>query len=103
MYHTFFVNSFMEGCRAVGVGEEESGREPASRQEACGPRWASGCVRPLAPHSRWWTRGSPRYQVLSLWHPTLDMAEELRTEYGSWGGIQPWGGRQERAGVKGGI
>ena len=36
--------------------------------------------KPLTPHGRWWTRGSPRYQVLSLWHPTLDMVEELRTE-----------------------
>ena len=45
-----------------------------------GPRWASGCVKPLTPHGRWWTKGSPRYQVLSLWHPTLDTVEELRTE-----------------------
>jgi hypothetical protein len=28
----------------------------------------------------WWTRGISRYQVVSLWHPTLDTAEELRTE-----------------------
>ena len=25
-------------------------------------------------------KGQPPYQVLSLWHPILDMAEELRTE-----------------------
>jgi hypothetical protein len=33
-----------------------------------------------------WTRGSPRYQVLSLGHPRLDTMEELRTEWapGEW-------------------
>jgi hypothetical protein len=34
----------------------------------------------------WWTRGSPRYQVLSLGHLMLDTAEEeLRTEWGPQG------------------
>jgi hypothetical protein len=42
----------------------------------CGPGWVSGCAKPLTPHSRWWVRGSPRYQVLSLRHPTLDKTEE---------------------------
>ena len=32
------------------------------------------------PFDRGWTRGIPRYQVLSFWHPKLDKAEELRTE-----------------------
>ena len=54
-------------------------------------RWTSGCVKPLTPHGGQWTRGSPRHQVLSLRHPTLDTAEELRIE--QW----PRGGRQERA------
>ena len=44
-----------------------------------GPGWVSGCVKPLTPLSRWWTRGSPRYQVPG--HPKLDMAEELRTKW----------------------
>ena len=44
------------------------------------PRWASGCVKPLTPHGRWWTRGSPRYQVLSLWHPMLDTVEEKKKD-----------------------
>ena len=76
-------------------GKEGSGREPTSHQssgdlsgqtqEDCagfphGPRWMPGCVKPLTPHSRWWTRGSHRFQVLSLRHPTLDTVEELRTE-----------------------
>ena len=30
--------------------------------------------------SWWWTRDSPRHQVPSLWHPTLETAEKLRTE-----------------------
>ena len=46
----------------------------------CSPGWASGCVKLLTPHNWVWTRDSSRYQVLSLWHPPLDMAEELRTE-----------------------
>lgn len=74
-------------------GKEGSGREPVSRQssgvlggqmrEDCAcflrcPRWASGCIKPLTPHGGWWTRGS-------LWHPTLDMVERLRTELGTLG------------------
>ena len=31
--------------------------------------------------SREWTSDSPRYQVLSMGHLTLDTAEELRTEW----------------------
>jgi hypothetical protein len=50
------------------------------QMQALGPGWASGCVKPLTPHGGWWTRGSPRYQVLSLQHATLNTAEELRTE-----------------------
>jgi hypothetical protein len=46
----------------------------------CSPGWTSGCVKPPTPHGGWWTRGSPRYQVLSLRHPMLDILEELRTE-----------------------
>ena len=79
-----------EICGPWVWGKEGSGREPASRQssgalgertrEDCtcfprGPGWASGYVKPLTPHSGWWTRGSLRYQVLSLRHPTLDTAE----------------------------
>jgi hypothetical protein len=53
------------------------------RTVACfpqGPRWVSCCVKPKTLLSRWWTRGSPRHQVPSLQHPTLDTKEELRTE-----------------------
>jgi hypothetical protein len=82
-------------CGTEGVGEEGEGREPTFGQSSCAlgrqmqetvrrfplcPGWASGCVKPPTPHGGGWTRGSPQYQVLSLWHPTLDMAEELRTE-----------------------
>ena len=44
--------------------------------------WVSGCVKPLTPHGGRWTRDSPRYQVPSLWHLMMDMAEELRKEWG---------------------
>jgi hypothetical protein len=82
-------------CGAVGVGEGRGGREPVSSQSSsalgrqaeglldtflAAPGWASGCVKPLTPHGGGWTRGSPWYQVLSLQHPMLDPAEELRTE-----------------------
>lgn len=50
-----------------------------------------------------WTRGSPRYQVLSLGYPMLDSAEELRTEWGLLGWLrrfgEPQSRRDERAGV----
>ena len=45
-----------------------------------------------------WTRGSLRYQVPSLRHPTLDTVEELRTEWGPWGGTEPWSQRDKRTG-----
>ena len=57
--------------------------------------WASGCVKPLTPHGGWWTRGSPRYQVLSLRHPTLDMAAENRI--GAPGQHSPQRGKEEKA------
>jgi hypothetical protein len=31
---------------------------------------------------RWWTRGSPRYHILTLGRLKLDTVEELRTEWG---------------------
>ena len=65
-----------------------------------GPGWASGCVRPLTPHSGWWTKGSPRYQVLSLWHPTLDMVEELRTNRGPGAALGPGGERKRGQGKR---
>ena len=46
------------------------------------PKWASGYVKPQTPLGGWLTRGSPRQQVPSLWHPTLDTMEELRTKWG---------------------
>jgi hypothetical protein len=46
------------------------------------PSWLSGYGKPWTPLCGWWTRGSPRYQVLSLGHLTLDTAEELRTKWG---------------------
>jgi hypothetical protein len=87
----------MQGCECVGKrgvgGSPHPARVPviwAGRRTATcfphGPRWASGCVRPLTPHGGWWTRGSPRNQVLSLCLPMLDMVEELRTDRGPQGG-----------------
>ena len=80
-------------------GKEGSGREPTSRQSSCalGRRTLEDCrtlsMRPRvgiwlfeATDPTWrgwgwgWTRGSPWYQVLSLRHPTLDTAEEMKTE-----------------------
>jgi hypothetical protein len=80
---------------AVGVGEEVEGREPMSGQSSCalGRRMREDCwtlsMQPQmgiwlceATDTTWWglTRESSSFQVLSLQHPTLDMAEELRTE-----------------------
>ena len=80
-------------CRAEGVGEEGGGREPMSCQSssALGRRTQEGCqmlstwsqvgiwMCEATDSTQWgYTRGSPRYQVLILWHSTLDMAEELR-------------------------
>ena len=65
-----------------------------------GPGWASGCVKPLTPHGGWWTRGSPRYQVLSLQHLTLDSTEERRTAQGPWSGHVERGGKGKRGGLE---
>ena len=82
-------------------GNKGSGEKPASRQSSGaldGWTWKD-ChtlsmqplmgIRPReAKESQLtgvWARGSPRYQVLSLQHPTLDSAEEQKTEWGSWG------------------
>jgi hypothetical protein len=98
------------------VSCQSSGVLGGQAQENCarfprGPRWASGCVKPLTPHGRWWTRGSPRYQVLSFWHLMLDMAEELRTNWGpgagarqavldgSHAGESPWSGAGAQDGL----
>ena len=89
-------------CRAIGIGEEQGGREPMSGQssgvalgqgdgEYCQtlsmpPQvgiWSGLCEATdstLLGVGRRWTRGSPQYQVLSLQHPRLDMTGELRTE-----------------------
>ena len=79
----------------VGVGEEWGEREPTPSQSSCAfgrqtrvdcqtlsMRPQVGCVKPLTPHGGGGGcgQGQPPYQVLSLWNPTLDMAEELRTE-----------------------
>ena len=79
----------------MGVGEEGVGRESMSGQSSCalGRRTQEDCwmlstwlqvgiwlYEATDSTRRGLTRGSPRYQVLSLWHPTLDTAEELRTE-----------------------
>ena len=79
----------------MGVWEEGIGREPASGQSSGAlDGWTQGdcqklSMQPLVgiwlceatdPTSRGMDKGKPLYQVLSLWHPTLDMAEELRTE-----------------------
>jgi hypothetical protein len=96
--------------------KEGSGKEPAScqRSGALGRRTWEECrmlsMRPRVgvwlweandPTRRWWTRGSPRHQVPSLQHPTLDTTEELRIEWGLRGSTEPWGQREERAGGEG--
>ena len=58
------------------------------------PRWASGYVKPLTPHGGWWTRGSPRYQVLSLQHPTLHTTEKLKQNSGPRAALGPRGERK---------
>ena len=87
-FSSMFINSLSVGpwmCGKRGVGEcarvppELQCSEWADVERLLALR-ASGYVRPLTPHNRWWTRGSPRYQVLSLRYPTLDTVEELRTE-----------------------
>jgi hypothetical protein len=64
-------------------GKERRGREPVSSQSfgALGG-WMREDCRMLFGGG--WTRGSPRYQVLSLGHPTLDNPEELRTNGDPW-------------------
>ena len=92
----------------------KEGREPASCQnsDALGGQMREDCpmlsTRPLVGVWLWkamdpqlgrgWTSGSPRYQVLSLQHPTLDTTEELRTNEGPGQLSQLWGPREERAG-----
>jgi hypothetical protein len=62
--------------------------------------WLCEATKPLL--RGWWTRGNPRYQVLSLRHLTLDTTEELRTKWGPWGRLaQPCDRREERAGEEG--
>jgi hypothetical protein len=93
---TFIIHSsfYITRCGALGVGNKGCGKKPASCQSsvALGGR-TSGCGKLGIP--AWWgvgwgagrTRGSPRYQVLSLQHP-----RHLWTLQKSWeqnGG--PWG------------
>ena len=71
-------------CGDVGIGEEGEGENASVPPEF----WFSGqtlegCLCESTDPTWWgggWTTGQPPYQVLSLWHPTLDTAEELRTE-----------------------
>jgi hypothetical protein len=76
MQHKINILTYIMQCRAVGVGEEQGGRElclarvlvlwvggheKTAGQFPRGPRWASGCVKPLTPHGGGWTRGSHQY------------------------------------------
>jgi hypothetical protein len=80
----------LSGALGVGVMGECSqhsssgggggGCARSARHSPCSSRWTSGCVRPLTRDGGWWTRGSPRYQVLSLQHPSHDTVEEQRTK-----------------------
>ena len=79
----------------MDIWEEWGGREPVSGQSSCAlgrqtwedcqtlstwSRMSNWLYEATDPTRRGWTRGSPWYRVLSFWHSTLDMAEELRTE-----------------------
>jgi hypothetical protein len=54
--------------------------------------WASGCVKPLTPHGRGWTRGRPQYQ--GPWGDTLGPRNRRRgqREIGSHTGKSPKSG-----------
>jgi hypothetical protein len=71
-----------------GVGGGRGGEETDADFPYC-PGWVSGCGKPLTPLSGWWSRDSTRHQVPSLWHPTLETVEELRTEWGSGAALDP--------------
>jgi hypothetical protein len=63
---------------AVGMGE----RGEWERIRVPPEFWCSGHLAVLShwPHMAGGRQGSPRYQVLSLQHPMLDIVEELRPE-----------------------
>ena len=85
----------MGTCEVVGVGGG-GGRETTSGQSFCAlgrqmqeyswtlstrPQVGIWLCEPTDPTQHGGVdKGQPPYQVLSLWHPTLDIAEELRTE-----------------------
>jgi hypothetical protein len=58
----------------------------------------SDYVKLLTAHGGWWTRASPSHQFPRLWHPTLDMVEELRTEWRPQGGSVSSGAKGRRGG-----
>ena len=82
-------------CGAVGVGEEDGGTKAMSGQSSfaqCRQAWEDCRMLSTQPWVSIWLcettdptrqgldKGQPPYQVLSLWHPTLDTAEEMRKE-----------------------
>jgi hypothetical protein len=74
------------------VGENSSpARVPVLWADSTRPRVGVWLLKPLTPLSGWWTSGSPRYQLLSLGHPMLETAKELRTEWGPGATLGPQG------------
>ena len=75
----FFHCQWLQGCKCKGKKGEGESPQPArvlSTQPPVGI-WLYEATDP----TRWeLDKGQPPYQVLSLWHPMLGMAEELRTE-----------------------
>jgi hypothetical protein len=84
-------------CGAVGVGEEDGGTKAMSGQSSFAQgrqAWEDCRMLSTQPWVSIWLcettdptrqgldKGQPPYQVFSLWHPTLDTAEEMRTECG---------------------
>jgi hypothetical protein len=82
----YFWSIIILKCGAVGCGGRGVGREcpclvrvpvlwagGCGRTARCfprGPGWAFGCVKPLTPHGRGWTRSSPctRFSVSNIPH-----------------------------------
>jgi hypothetical protein len=69
-----FLQYVIGVCGAVDVWEAGKGEFQCSGQAdmeehfPLGPRWASGCVKPLTPHGEGWTRVSPhtRFSVSGI-------------------------------------
>jgi hypothetical protein len=78
--------------RKRGEGESQSScalGKQTREDTSTGPRLGIWQWEATDPTQLGVDKGQPRYQVLSLWHPTLDTAEELRTELGPGAALGP--------------